>query len=274
MLNSEVMGLTDGSKYYRRTPRQRKSKRSDNFKKNFRRRKRTLRRFFGNRFFILICSIVFIFGLGYLIFFSSIFEVSEVRVRLLSGEQELDAAALTQEARKSVLGRNLLFLSSRNLFFLTQDVTVKRIELNKIWPNTLELEVVRRAGNAILQDGKGNEFLVDEEGVVFAPAGKVNLPMIKYPSKTLFVGDKVQGRKIEFVLAVLYSCARENLEVSSVHAGGNLTVEFVNGPQVLLAFEERSIEQMIDMVLQFRDQGEQVSRIDLRFKNPVVEYSE
>ncbi len=269
-----AMGNIPGKSYYRpRRFRSTSKSRKPEFRKSFRKKRRLLRRYLGSKAFLFLAGFSAFFLLLYVVFLSDLFSIQDVEVKVMAQGKKLDAAVLTQEVRKRFLGKNLLFVSASKLFFLSEDPTVKEFSLKKQWPNKFEVHVSRRVGKAILLDSKGAEFLVDEEGVVFASAGDADLPVISYPSKNLAIGDKVQGREVGFVLAVLSSCAESSLEVESVRAAGKVVVEFSTGPQVVLPLEEDAIAKMIDMVQQFHAREEPVSKIDLRFKNPVVEYN-
>ncbi|MEA2020362.1 MAG: cell division protein FtsQ/DivIB [Patescibacteria group bacterium] len=269
------MGITTGkacykSRYFGPSSKSRRPR----YKKNFQKKRRLFKRFFGSRFFLIFFGIVGFSLLLYIIFWSNFFSVQNIEVIVTAGGQELDAEVLTQEVRKRFLGKNLLFVSANKFFFLSEEPAIKDFSLKKNWPNQFEVLVTKRVGRAVLLDSKQKEFLVDEEGVVFAPVSDSDLLVISYPSKSLAIGDKVQGRAIQFVLAVLSSCSEAGLEVDSVRAAGNVVVEFMDGPQVLLPLENSAITRMVTMVSQFRSEGEPVSKIDLRFKNPVVEYKE
>ncbi len=238
------------------------------------RRWQYLRRKLGSGPIFGVFGMVLVFLLVYGLFFSPFLRIRQVAVKMGGEGTDLEEVALEQEVSRDVLGENLLLIRKKDLYNLLDDVTVREVEIKKEWPKRLTVRIERRTAQAVLKDSSGNLFLVDEEGIVFGRTQKEDLPVIYYPAKDLSVGQKISSREVNFVLYLLSSVNDAQLVVESVQAGGIVHLKIQEGPKVILNPEENAVEKMISMVEEFKRQGKDVAKIDLRFQNPVVEYSE
>lgn len=243
-------------------------------KRSLLRRWRYLKRKINSDFVFVVGGVLAVLLVLYGIFFSPLLRIREVAITLGSGGTDLDEVAFKQEVSRDVLGRNLLLIRKKDLYKLLGDVTVKEIKVEKEWPQQLTVRIEKRTAQAVLEDSSGRLFYVDEEGVVFGKAQKEGFPVIHYPVKDLSVGDEVGSREVNFVLYLLSAVSNAGLVVENVQAARMVRLEIQDGPMVILPSEKASVGKMIAMVEEFQRQGRGVAKIDLRFQNPVVEYSE
>ena len=252
----------------RKGPKERRAKRKSGLQRYFQRFRRRFSRY-AVLFFILI-----ILGIGvYTIFFSPLFMISSVEVTVTPNGVGLEEASLRQEVKKRVSGNNLFLLKERQLSFLGDDLSIEGFEIGKEWPDTLKVRVKKRSAQAVLEDGIGRLFLVDEEGVVFSRARCSHLPLIKYSGARLSLGDRVADWEISFVLRALSGISSKGLLVESVRVGTDAHLKIVDGPEVILPLNDGGVvDQMVEIINSFESRGETVKKIDLRYKNPVIEY--
>ncbi len=243
-------------------------------KRSLLRRWRYLKRKIGSGPVFFVVGVLVLLLVLYGFFFSPLLRIREVDITFGSGGTDLDEIALEQVVSRDVLGKNLLLIRKKNLYNLLGDVTVREIMVEKEWPQRLAVRVEKRTPQAILEDSSGNLFLVDEEGVVFGKAQKEELPVIHYPVKTLSIGDEVGSREVNFVLYLLSEVGNAGLDVENIQAARIVRLDIKDGPLVILPSENRAVERMVSMVKEFQRQERKVTKIDLRFQNPVVEYSE
>ena len=212
-------------------------------------------------------------ALVYVVFFSSLFSLESIEVGISPCENRLEEESLKQELRKRISGSNLLLLRSRRLSFLEDDPAVEGFEIEKRWPDGLAVKVIKRVPRAILEDPAGQLFLVDKAGVVFSRAKDQNLPFIKYLGPRLSLGDRVAGREVNFVLYVLDEASNEGLSIESIRAGADIQLKFIDGPEIILPVGDReAVSRMVEITRDFKQKGESLTRVDLRYKNAVIEY--
>lgn len=102
-----------------------------------------------------------IFGLIYLVAFSSFFIIEQVDIRgsSLPREYVLDTAGVTP-------GQNLLFYRTENgVASLMQDARIRSVIIKKDYPDTLRIEIDARVPFVNIYDG-GSVFTLDSTGLV------------------------------------------------------------------------------------------------------------
>lgn len=210
-----------------------------------------------------------------------------------------------EEIRKtsfeSFLGHSLLFLNVQKFKRETAKkfVAIEGLEVNKDLPSGVTVLVSEREPVASLvaltepveaslsafvselarqaPSAGGEGFLVDKEGLVFTRGRSEGVPLIILEAHS---GEAAQGRIIEGtakkLLSFLLSLSFREIKplVLSTHRGDFLFIlpEHI----VVLGTAEKTAEdqaEILKIVLEkYRIEGKRLLKIDLRFKNPVVEF--
>lgn len=113
--------------------------------------------------------LVLVLGLGWLVFYSSVFSLSTIEVR---GEQSLSAAAvrdLLAIPEGTPLARVDLSAAQTELESIAQ---IESATVTRDWPSTLVVQLTERSAVAAM-DVDGTTWLVDRFGVLFAQVSAV-----------------------------------------------------------------------------------------------------
>lgn len=243
-------------------------KKKKDLRRSFRRWQRVFSKYTGPLAVFAVLAI-----LVYVVFFSALFSLESIEVIVSPDGSELEGESLKQEIKKKVSESNLLLLKPQRLSFLKDNPAVEKFEIEKQWPDGLNIKITKRVPQAILEDSIGRLFLVDGNGVVFSRAKDSDLPLIKYSGVRLSIGDEVASREVNFVLYTLDKVGQTGFQIESIRAGTDVYLKVAGGPEVILPLNDRgSVDRMIEIVEGFRFRGENLSKIDLRYKNPVIEY--
>jgi len=240
---------------------------------NLRREFRKLRRRLSLRYFLALALVVFVAGGFYALFFSDLFALKKITVTILPHRDSLEEEGLKQEAKKAVYGKNLLFLSSHAFDFLHQDLSYESFKITKKWPDGLQVVVKKRIPRAVLEDSNGTLFLVDGQGIVFARGYQENLPVIKYPGAALSPGKSVRGEQVDFVLYIVKKVSESGLKMETLQLGLDTRLKLPEGTLVLLRTGDKaSVDKLLKILGDFGKRGVALSKIDLRYQQPVIEY--
>lgn len=169
---------------------------------------------FRNRFlWIGILILIFIISVSYFLFFSSFFQIKEIRI---SGNYKISTENL-QETIKENLGKKILSLPIRSIFVLDSKQIEKNIldkfpqigliKIERKLPKILNVRVEERKPIIILNSGENNYFL-DKEGICFEKVSNddFQLPRIKSInlSGDLDLGTQIVTKElINSILAVI-----------------------------------------------------------------------
>ena len=138
--------------------------------------------------FNILLFILAIISSAYIIIYSEVFNLKEIKV---SGNQQMTEAEII-ELSGLRLGENLLQIdkkTSENM--ITQGVLIKSAEIKRKLPNIIEVYVLERQ-EAVFITGTNQAFILDFEGIPLKTAelGESNLPMIKLDGElTLKLGE-------------------------------------------------------------------------------------
>jgi len=130
-----------------------------------------------SRFFWLSLLIVIFFGgLFYFLVFSSVFQISEIKI---SGSQKIQPQNLEDFIENRIKQKWLGFFETKNIFFADLNKTkeelmknfpqISKIELERKLPNGLIFRVEERKPAAIFSQNE-NYFFIDKEGIIFEKA--------------------------------------------------------------------------------------------------------
>lgn len=179
---------------------------------------------FKNRFFwSVIFILVFCWGIFYLLFFASFFQVKEVEI---SGTKSVSTIKL-KEFIESKLEKSFFSIPSRSIFLVSSEKIEKavrknfpqifQIKLKRKFPNLLIIQVTERMPVAIFSIND-HQFLIDREGIVFEKVAQPNSDFFKIKSSITTtipkLGDKVLSKEIMSFLLEIESRLKEILKIS------------------------------------------------------------
>ncbi|MCX6760648.1 MAG: FtsQ-type POTRA domain-containing protein [Candidatus Nealsonbacteria bacterium] len=165
--------------------------------------------FSSKAFWLVIFSALLVFGIFYLICFSSFVQIKEVKI---SGNQKISAEAIKEIVKKRS-EKNILFFPTQSIFLadlnqMSKDVLEKflligEVKLKRNFFNTLAVDVSERKPVAVLLQGE-NIFNLDEEGIIFEKAFlEDGLTMIIDRQKTNNLGEKaIDKEKLSQILDI------------------------------------------------------------------------
>jgi len=205
---------------------------------------------------------------------------------LLVKDGEVITEDLVREYTQIREGRNLFALHIGRVReeFLKRVPNVKAMQVRRILPDTLEIEMVERVPLARM--GRGGSLAADREGQVFAAgSGNRDLPVIAgYEDSALRPGSRVRGMA-EAAIQVLDACdsSRLGLRVAAVDVRNrdHLVVHLADGRPVNLNWEgmgEQTRESRVNllrklvMLAQARhsQQGRQQKGFDVTYPDMIV----
>lgn len=239
--------------------------------------KKAFRKIFNLAILILVVLIAL-----YLFLHSSFFNIEKIYttgLKQLTEEEVLSYSGVT-------LGQNL-FEVDNNLTVRTIEVhpMVKRVELVKHLPRTLEIKVIEREIWAVVPYQK--EFLcIDNEGVVIDR--RLNIDLLDYPLITISnlpervnIGQVIEPKGIHLIDQVwnsLSDSVRQSISDFHLNDKQELIIYTSGGTEIKFGSEERLeekatfIHDILKLEKEFYENGTEVLEyIDLRFKGqPVV----
>ncbi|HEB13795.1 MAG TPA: FtsQ-type POTRA domain-containing protein [candidate division WWE3 bacterium] len=223
--------------------------------------------------FLLAAVLVLIAACGFLLLRSDIFQVKKMDFEF---EQLADEALVRQRILEEVVARSIFFLNSQAVEenIKADFPTIKSVGVEKKLPDRVFIRVAVRVPLAIVQDGSGEKFLVDEEGFLFREAQKEKLPVIKLgESFEGQVGDFVSGEGVAGYLETLDLAAEKGLETKAIFLRSS-TIELKLKKTTVWLDAENKISPQIDLLTQllqrYKLNGKVPKSVDLRFARPVV----
>jgi len=216
---------------------------------------------------ILACLILIFFGF----FILSHFQLRKIII--ISTSHKLDGLEF-------LAGQNLLTIdvnkTIRNL--INKNKTVKSIKMNKLFPDTLLLEVtMRNPRYLVVKDNL--VFPVDEEGTILVGANyDENLLKIQVGNLSIFSGEKSDWRILK-AIDLLKNMENQSILIDQIFIedkGSLFLLDLSSKTKVVIpynldaAFVATSLQVIMS---RFRIEGKFVNKIDFRFEKPVVTLS-
>jgi len=190
---------------------------------------------FRNRFFGLgILIFVVIVGIFYLIYFSSFFQIKEIKI---SGNQKV----LTENLQKVIqnqIEKKILSHPSKSIFLINlkeiNEMVLERfpqlakVNLKRSFPDTMLIEIEERKPVAIFLQNE-NIFFIDREGIIFEQVVDVKPQQIIIrnldATKELKLGEKVIEKELLSKILEIEFKLKTDLKIES--------------PEILVVSEER-----------------------------------
>lgn len=232
-----------------------------------------------------------LFGIGFVIFNSQLWKVSSVScLPMPEPVAQTTTADWCRAVKEVVLGKNIFLINANSLEASLQDrfPPLNRLTLKRRWPAGLEVSFSSRVPliafnnenpESTSSGSPRSYFFVDETGLVFAKTAEVSgILKINYPGySALKVGDRLEKGFLLFVIDLLKEFRRLgfNAEAAQWLEQSTFVVQLKGGPAVYLSADKdaRTQARILQLVAEkYRIEGKVLQRVDLRFKDPVVEY--
>lgn len=253
-------------------------------------RKRKLRRIVPALFIALVFLAIF------LIVKLNFFTVKSIEVQIKKTD------CTDKDKIKDVAG-----LLGQNIFFINQSrietelkrkfFCIKSVEISKIFPNKIELEVLGREPAiivAVLQDKEATQsaileefsdasssaqfsFVVDNEGIVYSTnIEQINAPNIYVSGFSVTLGQKIKEKLIANILKILEKVKHFGIEIKEVKMYSQKNL-LINGTlRIIFRIDDGIDEQIASLQLileEARIYSNSLEFIDLRFDKPIVRFA-
>lgn len=179
----------------------------------------------------------------------------------------------------------LTLLDNENLFTLnipkseqllqSKNSTYYSVKIRKQYPQTLVIETQKRTAVAKILNITQDLF-IDAEGVVFVEKNnRETLPVISFSEISIYPGQKTDWRTINAVKLIL-ECEKQSIKIDQITSddkSSSFIARVENGIQVLLPFSTDmriKVSSLQLILMRFRIEGKNISKIDFRFDKPVV----
>jgi len=240
---------------------------------------------------IIFTLIVIILGLSlYEVFFSGRFLIKNI---IITGNQNITQKQVEESLepllKAHILSNNLLFFkSSEAAAKLTSDLKrIKDIKIDKNWfPPALKIKIKERIPSLIYQTKNKKQYLIDEEGVVFAEYTEKtseyqNLPLVEDKTQeALEINQKVLSKSfIKFIQEISNQLTpKTNLHPQIIIINETpFEIELVTKEDPRLYFDTSSdinlsINNLIRVLGEITKQGinyQGIDYIDLRIRNKI-----
>lgn len=221
---------------------------------------------------LLQSLLVVLVFLGLVLFLAS----DTFRVKSLVCKTQYAACSSEIEASLASFAGEHIFLASEEEIKQTvlANFKVREVFVKKVLPSEiLVLAEERKPMVGILPEGEEVVFLVDREGMVLQKLEATNLPKLGVEGKTLVVGEKIDGA-LSSAVVLLDLLARAGYKTDG-QLDQELLLARLEGARVVLPLGEdpRVLVGSLQLILtRATIEGNKPRLIDLRFKNPVVEF--
>lgn len=227
--------------------------------------------------FLLLIVLFLIF----LIFRFDLLAIRSVNVNL----DQVDCVSEQQiKSYLNLSGQNFLNLDQKSVVRRLQEefFCVRQVKLSKQLPNKITVDVSGRKGAAqIIATSSATpleQFLVDEDGVIFSQNIPANLPTLYIGNSDLTIGKKLPPGLIKSSLDILNKLKTFAIEVKDAKIDQQkfLLVNTNMGTLIIFELNEKVNYQLAALqliVTQAKINDEKMEFIDLRFEKPVIKYA-
>lgn len=177
-----------------------------------------------------------------------------------------------------IRGKNLIVapLSQLTEYLIKRNQKVKSITIEKLFPNTLRIDLMAREPVAYVKDSL-RTLSIDSDGVLLPGSESTGkkLPVIKTENTIFLASEKTDWRLIK-ALSILDQMKKESISVDQIRIDkdkSNFHVYLDTPVEVIIPFE--SNPQIVATSLQvivarFRIEGKFISKVDFQFDKPIV----
>ena len=237
--------------------------------------KSSSRRFFINRKY-RVSVIFFLLIVASLIFFNRIFQIEEIKI--IDEENNTKLAGLDFLHRQNIL---LLDKKKASVVINKRNPFLKTVNIVKQYPNKIVIFVKKDQPIAILKSDQGVLLLSDTGKIIFKKKDyNDDLPLINFYQNIYYYqyqsGELIDLKEIQSVLNFLKIFRDLNLKVDTVDiAGVNMVAFNLKDKQIYFSLEKNSQTQQYQLeavIRQFKIEGKNFTKIDLRFNKPVIKF--
>lgn len=210
---------------------------------------------------LIVFFLMTISSFAYLLFFSSIFKIKEIKV---SGVKKIPEKEL-QDIISEKINKNIFFADLENIknYLIESYPEIAKIEIKRKLPNSIITEIEERKPVAVLN----NSFVLDKEGIAFEKSPNSNLPKI---TKAGFNNVKLGEKAIDRIEDILKIIKRIETKEAIIVSDKRLDIKTTDGFDVYFNLEKDidwQIEQL-EIILQEKiplQERNNIEYIDLRF---------
>lgn len=223
-------------------------------------------------FFPLLC----------LLFFSILFFINQFflikKVELISDKKFLLAN------KDELINKNLIFINQDKIAkkIILENSLLRQVVVNKVWPVTLKVTVYFYDPMAALIVNQGF-FNLSADGRILSKIkdGQPSLPIINYYQKlnsnSFQTGDWIDYKDIRQTLFFIDKLKQINLVPLTIDIKGQDMLVFnLNGDKKIVFSNKKEKElqdyQLEFIIRQFKIEGKEFKKIDLRFNKPIIEF--
>lgn len=178
-----------------------------------------------------------------------------------------------------VRGKNIIFLNLKELAeeIYSKHLEIKKITIQKIFPNTLSFTIDRRKELAQIEY---NHFFysIDEEGTIFFSSKERRpLPILIGWHSPIEVGSKIEPPVVQSFIPIISALQESDIMVESIeyHNDDFIGMNLSNNVEIISSTKSNSPTTMASLQMMFR--GFRIERkfpkaIDVRFQKPIITY--
>ncbi len=222
------------------------------------------------------------FSLLCLLFFSILFFINQFflikKVELISDKKFLLAN------KDELINKNLIFINQDKIAkkIILENSLLKTAVVDKVWPATLKITVYFYDPMAALIINQGF-FNLSADGRILSKIknGQPFLPIINYYQKlnsnSFQTGDWIDYKDIQQTLFFIDKLRQINLMPLTIDIKGQDMLVFnLNGDKKIVFSNKKEKElqdyQLEFIIRQFKIEGKEFKKIDLRFEKPVISF--
>jgi len=223
-------------------------------------------------FFPLLCLLFF-----FILFFINQFFLIK-KVELISERKFLLAN------KNELINKNLIFINQDEIAkkIIQENSLLKTVVIDKVWPATLKVNVYFYEPIAALIVSQGF-FNLSADGRILSKIkdNRSSLPIINYYQKlnsnSFQTGDWIDYKDIQQTLFFIDKLGQINLMPLTIDISGQDMLVFnLNGDKKIVFSNQKEKElqdyQLELIIRQFKIEGKEFKKIDLRFNKPVIEF--
>lgn len=162
---------------------------------------------------------------------------------------------------------------------------ISSVSVVKQYPQTVTLSIFLYEPFAFFQGDKGF-FMISQDGHILKKIKSdeidINLPIIHYFETLNFSsyvpGEKIDLKDVQMALNFLKEVKSQNMQVNTIDINGVDVIAFkLKDKEIVFSSGkdgEGQIYQLEQIIHQFRIQGKDFKKLDLRFNKPVLELTE
>lgn len=193
------------------------------------------------------------------------------------------------DSEKKIYLQGISFFKKKSLIFLNLEKAKKEllinnpliheITINKIYPNKLRIKIVLEKPVVALKTNNGF-FYLNSNGKIIGKENKndglslINFYQTVY-SNQFNLGEKINYQEIILAINLNKRVKELGYQIDTIDIKArNMIVLKINGKEIFFNSEkdlESQVFQLKELLKRFEINGQEYKKIDLRFKNPVIE---